>query len=54
MKKLFALLIVAAFVNVAFAEAETKQVCHDKVNSTGLFVAVGYDNNAYPNYATAI
>ena len=32
MKKLFALLIISAFVNVAFAEAETKQVCHDKVD----------------------
>ena len=35
MKKLFALLIISAFVNVAFAEAETKQVCHDKVDKAG-------------------
>jgi hypothetical protein len=35
MKKLFALLIVAAFVGTAFAEAEVKEVCHDKVDKAG-------------------
>jgi len=39
MKKLFALLIISAFVNAAFAEAETKQVCHDKVDKAGKPVA---------------
>ena len=35
MKKRFALLIISAFVGTTFAEAETKQVCHDKVDKAG-------------------
>jgi hypothetical protein len=35
MKKLLVVLLATAFVGVAFAEAETKQVCHDKVDKAG-------------------
>jgi hypothetical protein len=35
MKKLLIALLTTAFVGVAFAEAETKQVCHDKLDKQG-------------------
>ena len=35
MKKLLVALLATAFVGVAFAEAEIKQVCHDKVDKAG-------------------
>ena len=35
MKKLLIALLATAFVGVAFAEAETKQVCHDRLDKTG-------------------
>jgi hypothetical protein len=35
MKKLLVALLATAFVGVAFAEAETKQVCHDKLDKAG-------------------
>jgi len=35
MKKLLALLIVACMASTAFAEAETKRVCHDKLDKAG-------------------
>jgi hypothetical protein len=38
MKKLLIALLATAFVGVAFAEAETKKVCHDKVDKAGKVV----------------
>ena len=38
MKKLFALLIAASFSFSAFAEAEIKEVCHDKKDKAGKVV----------------
>ena len=35
MKKLLVLLIVAIMSSTAFAEAEVKEVCHDKVDKAG-------------------
>ena len=35
MKKLLIALLATAFVGMAFAEAEVKQVCHDKVDKAG-------------------
>jgi len=35
MKKLLIALLATAFVSVAFAEAEKKQVCHDRVDKAG-------------------
>jgi len=35
MKKLLIALLATAFVGTAFAEAETKQVCHDKLDKAG-------------------
>ena len=35
MKKLLVALLATAFVGVAFAEAEKKEVCHDKVDKAG-------------------
>jgi hypothetical protein len=35
MKKLLVALLAIAFVGVAFAEAEKKEVCHDKVDKAG-------------------
>lgn len=35
MKKLLALLVVGFMATSAFAEAEVKQVCHDKVDKAG-------------------
>jgi hypothetical protein len=35
MKKILALLIVAFVTCTAFAEAEVKEVCHDKVDKAG-------------------
>jgi hypothetical protein len=35
MKKLLIALLATACVGVAFAEAETKQVCHDKLDKAG-------------------
>jgi hypothetical protein len=35
MKKLLIALLATAFVSVAFAEAEVKEVCHDKVDKAG-------------------
>ena len=35
MKKLLVALLATAFVGMAFAEAETKQVCHDKIDKAG-------------------
>ena len=35
MKKLLALLIVACMASTAFAEAELKTVCHDKLDKAG-------------------
>jgi len=35
MKKLLVALLATAFVGVAFAEAEVKEVCHDKVDKAG-------------------
>jgi hypothetical protein len=35
MKKLLALLIIACLAGTAYAEGETKQVCHDKLDKAG-------------------
>jgi len=35
MKKLLMVLLATVFVSSAFAEAETKQVCHDKLDKAG-------------------
>ena len=35
MKRLLALLVVGFMATSAFAEAEVKQVCHDKVDKAG-------------------
>ena len=35
MKKLLVALLATAFVGLAFAEAEKKEVCHDKVDKAG-------------------
>jgi hypothetical protein len=35
MKKLLLALMTVAFVGTAFAEAEKKQVCHDKLDKAG-------------------
>ena len=35
MKKLLVTLLATAFVGMAFAEAEKKEVCHDKVDKAG-------------------
>jgi hypothetical protein len=35
MKKVLAMLLATAFIGTAFAEAETKQVCHDKLDKAG-------------------
>jgi hypothetical protein len=35
MKKLLVALLATAFVGMAFAEAEKKEVCHDKVDKAG-------------------
>jgi len=35
MKKLLVALLATAFVGVAFAEAEVKEVCHDKLDKAG-------------------
>jgi hypothetical protein len=35
MKKLLIALLATAFVGMAFAEAEVKEVCHDKVDKAG-------------------
>ena len=35
MKKLLMVLLATAFVGTAFAEAEVKEVCHDKVGKDG-------------------
>jgi hypothetical protein len=35
MKKLLIALLATAFVGTAFAEAELKEVCHDKVDKAG-------------------
>jgi hypothetical protein len=35
MKKLLVALLATAFVGMAFAEAQTKQVCHDKLDKQG-------------------
>lgn len=35
MKKLLIALLATAFVGMAFAEAEVKEVCHDKVDKVG-------------------
>ena len=35
MKKLLVALLATAFVGTAFAEAEKKEVCHDKVDKAG-------------------
>ena len=35
MKKLLVALLAIAFVGMAFAEAEVKEVCHDKVDKAG-------------------
>jgi membrane protein implicated in regulation of membrane protease activity len=38
MKKLVLALIATAFVGTAFAEAEVKEVCHDKLDKKGQVV----------------
>ena len=38
MKKLLLVLIATAFVVTAFAEAEIKEVCHDKLDKKGQVV----------------
>ena len=35
MKKLLVALLATAFVGMAFAEAEKKEVCHDKIDKAG-------------------
>ena len=35
MKKLLVALLATAFVGVSFAEAEVKEVCHDKLDKAG-------------------
>ena len=35
MKKLLIALLATAFVGTAFAEAEVKEVCHDKLDKAG-------------------
>jgi Ni/Co efflux regulator RcnB len=35
MKKLLVTLLATAFVGLAFAEAEKKEVCHDKMDKAG-------------------
>ena len=35
MKKLLVALLATAFVGLAFADAEKKEVCHDKVDKAG-------------------
>ena len=35
MKKLLAVLLVSAFATTAFAEAEKKEVCHDRLDKAG-------------------
>jgi len=35
MKKLLVALLATAFVGMAFAEAEKKEVCHDKMDKAG-------------------
>lgn len=38
MKKLITLFVVLVLTNTAFAEAEIKEVCHDKLDKTGQVV----------------
>ena len=38
MKKLLALLVVGMMASTAFAEAEIKEVCHDKLDKKGQVV----------------
>jgi Ni/Co efflux regulator RcnB len=38
MKKLLLVLVATAFVGTAFAEAEIKEVCHDKLDKKGQVV----------------
>jgi hypothetical protein len=45
MKKILFLLALTAFTSVAFAEAEVKTVCHDKVGKDGKTV-MGKDGTA--------
>ena len=45
MKKLLITLLATAFVGTAFAEAELKEVCHDKVDKAGKTV-MGKDGKA--------
>jgi hypothetical protein len=45
MKKLLALLLVTIFASTAFAEAEIKEVCHDKLDKKGQ-VVTGKDGKA--------
>mgnify|MGYP003350029831 CR=1 FL=1 len=45
MKKILALLIVAFITSSAFAEAELKEVCHDKMDKAGKPV-MGKDGKA--------
>ena len=35
MKKLFSILLATAFISTAYAAAETKEVCHDKMDKKG-------------------
>jgi len=44
MKKVLLALSLLAFLGTAFAEAETKKVCHDKVDKAGKVVN-GKDGN---------
>ena len=45
MKKLLALLVVGMIASTAFAEAEVKEVCHDKLDKKGQVVK-GKDSKA--------
>jgi hypothetical protein len=45
MKKLLIALLATTFVGMAFAEAELKEVCHDKVDKAGKPV-MGKDGKA--------
>ena len=45
MKKLLALLVVGMIASTAFAEAEVKEVCHDKLDKKGQVVK-GKDGKA--------
>jgi len=42
MKKLLLVLVATAFVGTAFAEAEIKEVCHDKLDKKGQVVKDKY------------